>query len=262
MAAVINFLSVDAQLPLVEGGEVNFKASEGFKKAPAVLEPKFDGAVTAYEVVCPKGTTHVSIGATSFTASVTINGVPGNMSSVDVRNDVSSISIVLEKPAGTVVNQYTLTPKISDLDAETSEVKFEKAPVPAADAAPHTHSHGGVPCTADHSGDETHGHSHDGGKTQCTEDHGHGHGHGEKKSEEHGHSHDGGKTQCTEDHGHGHGEKKEEHGHGHGHGDEKEEKHSHSHDGGKTECTEDHGHGHGHGEQKEEKHGHGHGHSH
>ena len=233
MAAVINFLSVDAQLPLVEGGEVNFKASEGFKKAPAVLEPKFDGAVTAYEVVCPKGTTHVSIGATSFTASVTINGVPGNMSSVDVRNDVSSISLVLEKPAGTVVNQYTLTPKISDLDAETSEVKFEKAPVPAADAAPHAHSHGGVPCTADHSGDETHGHSHDGGKTQC-----------------------------TEDHGHGHGEKKEEHGHGHGHGDEKEEKHGHSHDGGKTECTEDHGHGHGHGEQKEEKHGHGHGHSH
>ena len=39
MAAVINFLSVDAQLPLDEGGEVNFKSSAGFKKAPATLEP-------------------------------------------------------------------------------------------------------------------------------------------------------------------------------------------------------------------------------
>ena len=242
MAAVINFLSVDAQLPLDEGGEVNFKSSAGLKKAPATLEPAFDGAVTAYDVVVPKGTTHVSVGATSFAASVKINGTPGNMLSVDIRNG-AAVSIVLEKPAGEKVNEYVLTPRISDSAGETTEVKFEKPPVPAADAAPHTHSHGGVPCTADHSQD-AHGHSHDGGKTQCTEDHGHGHGHGhgEKKEEKHGHghghSHDGGKTQCTEDHGHGHG---------HGHGEKKEESH---------------GHGHGHGEKKEEKHGHGHGHSH
>ena len=240
MACVINFLSVDAQLPLEEGGEVNFKASAGFKKAPATLEPAFDGAVTAYDVVVPKGTTHVSVGATSFAASVKINGTPGNMLSVDIRNG-AAVSIVLEKPAGEKVNEYVLTPRISDSAGETTEVKFEKPP--AADAAPHTHSHGGVPCTADHSQD-AHGHSHDGGKTQCTEDHGHGHGHGhgEKKEEKHGHghghSHDGGKTQCTEDHGHGHG---------HGHGEKKEESH---------------GHGHDHGEKKEEKHGHGHGHSH
>ena len=239
MACVINFLSVDAQLPLEEGGEVNFKASAGFKKAPATLEPAFDGAVTAYDVVVPKGTTHVSIGATSFAASVKINGTPGNMLSVDIRAG-AAVSIVLEKPAGEKVNEYVLTPKISDTAGDVTEVKFEKAPVPAADAAPHTHSHGGVACTADHSQD-AHGHSHDGGKTECKEDHGHGHGHGEKKEESHGHSHDGGKTECKEDHGHGHGhgEKKEE-SHGHGH----------SHDGGKTECKEDHGHGHGHGEKK------------
>ena len=222
MACVINFLSVDAQLPLEEGGEVNFKASAGFKKAPATLEPAFDGAVTAYDVVVPKGTTHVSVGATSFAASVKINGTPGNMLSVDITSG-AAVSIVLEKPAGEKVNEYVLTPRISDSAGDVTEVKFEKPPAPAADAAPHAHSHGGVPCTADHSQD-AHGHSHDGGKTQCTEDHGHGH-------------------------GHGHGEKKEE-SHGHGH----------SHDGGKTQCTEDHGHGHGHGEKKEESHGHGHSH--
>lgn len=187
MACVINFLSVDAQLPLEEGGEVNFKASAGFKKAPATLEPAFDGAVTAYDVVVPKGTTHVSVGATSFAASVKINGTPGNMLSVDITSG-AAVSIVLEKPAGEKVNEYVLTPRISDSAGDVTEVKFEKAPAPAADAAPHAHSHGGVPCTADHSQD-AHGHSHDGGKTQCTEDHGHGHGHGEKKEESHGHDH-------------------------------------------------------------------------
>jgi hypothetical protein len=208
MTAVINFLSVDAQLPLVEGGEVNFKTSEGFKKAPAVLVPKFDGAVTAYQLVVPRGTTHVSIGATSFAASVKINGTPGNMLSVDIRNG-AAVSIVLET-AGATVNEYRLTPEISEDAGETTEVTFEKPPVPATDAAPHAHSHGGEPCTADH-GDVSHGHSHDGGKTQCTKDHGdHGHGHGtrdggEKKEEKHGHSHDGGKTECRDDHGHGHG---------------------------------------------------------
>ena len=244
MTAVINFLSVDAQLPLVEGGEVNFKSSDGFKKAAATLVPTFDAAVTSYEIVCPKGTTHVSIGATSFAAAVVINGTPGNMSSVDIRHGSGAAAIVisLEKPAGMVVNQYTLVAKISDADADATQVLFEKAPVPATDAAPHAHSHGGVVCIADHSQEETHGH-----------------GHGEKKQENHGHSHDGGKTACTEDHGHGHahGEKKEE-AHGHGDGEKKEENHGHSHDGGKTACTEDHGHGHG--EKKQEKHGHGHGH--
>ena len=209
MACVINFLSVDAQLPLEEGGEVNFKASAGFKKAPATLEPAFDGAVTAYDVVVPKGATHVSIGATSFAASVKINGTPGNMLSVDIRSG-AAVSIVLEKPAGEKVNEYVLTPRISDSAGDVTEVKFEKAPAPAAEAAPHAHSHGGVPCTADHSQD-AHGHSHDGGKTQCTADH---------SQDAHGHSHDGGKTQCTEDHGHGHG---------HGHGEKKEESHGHGH---------------------------------
>ena len=33
---------VDAQLPLTEGGSVDFKSSEGFKKAKATLSPSFD----------------------------------------------------------------------------------------------------------------------------------------------------------------------------------------------------------------------------
>ena len=212
---------VDAQLPLTEGGSVDFKSSDGFKKAKATLSPAFDASVKAYDVEVPAGTSHVVIAATSFAAAVKINGRPGNMSSVDVRPDagVASVVVTLESSPGVVVNEYVLTPKFSAAAADDAvEVKFEKPAVDPADAAPHTHTHGGVPCTADHSQDD-HGHSHDGGKTQCHEDHGHGHGHGEKK-EEHGHSHDCGKTECHEDHGHGHGhgEKKEEHGHGHGHG--------------------------------------------
>ena len=241
---------MDAQLPLTEGGSVDFKSSDGFKKAKATLSPAFDASVKAYDVEVPAGTSHVVIAATSFAAAVKINGRPGNMSSVDVRPDagVASVVVTLESSPVSSFNEYVLTPKFSAAAADDAvEVKFEKPAVDPADAAPHTHTHGGVPCTADHSQDD-HGHSHDGGKTQCHEDHGHGHGHGEKK-EEHGHSHDCGKTECHEDHGHGHG-----------HGEKKEE-HGHSHDCGKTECHEDHGHGHGHGEKKEE-HGHGHGHGH
>ena len=240
---------MDAQLPLTEGGSVDFKSSEGFKKAKATLSPSFDASVKAYDVEVPAGTSHVVVAATSFAAAVKINGRPGNMSSVDVRPDtgVASVVVTLESPPGVVVNEYVLTPKFSAAAADDAvEVKFEKPPVDPADAAPHTHTHGGVPCTADHSHDG-HGHSHDGGKTECHEDHGHGHGdhgHGHGHGDHgHGHSHDGGKPECHEDHGHGHGD------HGHGH----------SHDGGKTECHEDHGHGHG---EKKEEHGHGHGHGH
>ena len=243
---------MDAQLPLTEGGSVDFKSSDGFKKAKATLSPAFDASVKAYDVEVPAGTSHVVIAATSFAAAVKINGRPGNMSSVDVRPDagVASVVVTLESSPGVVVNEYVLTPKFSAAAADDAvEVKFEKPAVDPADAAPHTHTHGGVPCTADHSQDD-HGHSHDGGKTQCHEDHGHSHDGGKTQChEDHGHSHDGGKTECHEDHGHGHG-----------HGEKKEE-HGHSHDCGKTECHEDHGHGHGHGEKKEE-HGHGHGHGH
>ena len=225
---------------------MDFKSASGFKKASATLSPAFDAAVRAYTVRVPKGTTHLAVAATSFAASVKIDGRPGNMASVDIRPGVgaSAVAIVLESTPGVVAAEYVLTPEHADAEAaDAKEVTFEKAPVPADEAAPHTHTHGGVPCTANHDDD----------------DHGHGHSHAEEK---HGHSHDGGKTECHEDHGHGHGHghshKEEKHGHGHSH---EEEKHGHSHDGGKTECHEDHGHGHGHGHShKEEKHGHGHSH--
>ena len=66
--------------------------------------------MTAYDVVVPKGTTHVSVGATSFAASVKINGTPGNMLSVDITSG-AAVSIVLEKPAGEsgTRNEYVLT---------------------------------------------------------------------------------------------------------------------------------------------------------
>ena len=195
---------------------MDFKSASGFKKASATLSPAFDAAVRAYTVRVPKGTTHLAVAATSFAASVKIDGRPGNMASVDIRPGVgaSAVAIVLESTPGVVAAEYVLTPEHADAEAaDAKEVTFEKAPVPADEAAPHTHTHGGVPCTANHDDD----------------DHGHGHSHAEEK---HGHSHDGGKTECHEDHGHGHG-------HGHSH---KEEKHGHGH----SHAEEKHGHGHGH----------------
>lgn len=103
------------------------------------------------------------------------------MSSVDIRSGAAAakIEVTLEEN-GAVVGSYGLVPKVSaEGSADAEVIMHEKPTVEGADAAPHVHTHGGVPCTADHGDGE-----------------GHGHGHGEKKKEEsHGHSHDGGKTQ-------------------------------------------------------------------
>lgn len=161
---------VDAQLPLSEGGDVDYKSSEGFKKAKASLVPAFAPSVAEYTVEVPPGTTHVNVMATSFSqATVKINGTPGNMSCVDIRG-LAKIAVTLEE-RGTVVGGYALAPVVVEGGAAEAEViMHEKPPVEGADAAPHVHTHGGVPCTADHG----HGHGHG----EKKEDHGHGHGHG------------------------------------------------------------------------------------
>jgi hypothetical protein len=160
------------------------KSSEGFKKAKATLSPAFASNVNAYDVLVPIGTTHLNIMATSFSrASVKIDGHPGNMAVVAVK-DGAAVSVTLHDGADGdgVVATYVLTAKASGDASGAVTILHEKPPVAADDAAPHTHMHGGVACTADHSKDgDAHGHSHDGGKTTCTKDH--------------GHSHDGGKTE-------------------------------------------------------------------
>eukprot|EP00227_Mantoniella_beaufortii_P003676 CAMPEP_0197617012 /NCGR_PEP_ID=MMETSP1326-20131121/60820_1 /TAXON_ID=1155430 /ORGANISM="Genus nov. species nov., Strain RCC2288" /LENGTH=267 /DNA_ID=CAMNT_0043185901 /DNA_START=49 /DNA_END=853 /DNA_ORIENTATION=- len=260
MAASINFLSVDAQLPLTAGAEgVDYKSSEGFKKAKAVLVPAFASGTTAYSVEVPAGTSHINVMATSFSrAVVKINGQPGNMALVAL----GPIAITLEE-GGAVVGAYTLSPKVLATGAHDAEViMHEKAPVVSADAAaaapqshghahaqPHAHSHGGVACTADHGAaapapaPEKHAHSH--GGVACTEDH-------KEEHQHHGHGHGAAKEPVKivhpEDIAGDDGAPRHAQSHGHAHA----QPHAHSHGG--VACTEEHKEE----EKKEEHHGHAH----
>ena len=272
MAVVLNFLNVDALVPLE--GHADLK--EGFTRVPLTLSPPFTPSVLSYTALAPLSASALSIGATSFSkAGVRLNDAPGSLRQVALpaAEAVSSLSATLHsQPDGAELARYTVTVTRSDKASAAGEtVKIDTsvpAPAPAA-AAAHAHSHGGVPCTADHGHGHgaaaaeapKHGHSHDG--VACTADHGaekHGHAHAEPPK--HGHSHDGGATACTKDHGepaHGHAHAEQAKAHGHAHA-EPEKAHGHSHaEHGHAHAEHGHAHASAAAPVEPEAHGHSHG---
>ncbi|KAK3241712.1 hypothetical protein CYMTET_48547 [Cymbomonas tetramitiformis] len=252
----VNLLQIDAEVSLGDGTSMQV---DGFKQVPAMITPPFSPEVTEYTVDVPSATVRIRVNGMSYShGCVKIQGVQGNMRTIDIPASGTQVSVAQHDPDDVLKKTYSFTvnksvPELDERFVTVVNLPPPPAPPPAVAEGHHNHEHGADgKCILEHE------HEHGAGG-DCGHDHGHGHGHEAKKDCGHAHEH-------TKDCGHDHG-----HGHGHGHEEKKDCGHAHEHT---KDCGHDHGHGHGHGHEEKKDcghahehtkdcdHGHGHGHGH
>ncbi|KAK3241711.1 hypothetical protein CYMTET_48547 [Cymbomonas tetramitiformis] len=103
----VNLLQIDAEVSLGDGTSMQV---DGFKQVPAMITPPFSPEVTEYTVDVPSATVRIRVNGMSYShGCVKIQGVQGNMRTIDIPASGTQVSVAQHDPDDVLKKTYSFT---------------------------------------------------------------------------------------------------------------------------------------------------------